>query len=250
MASSVTIERILDASLKLFNEEGFQSVSILKIANRAGISPGNLSYHFKSKTDIVLSVFPSLEEEVRHGLLAAIVPGRRMEPAEAADYMVGILRTLWRYRFFFDALNHLLSDEPVLRARYLALQESIISSAEGAMSSLVAAGEMREPMSPTTTRTLARNWWLMWLGWLSIEQLEHPGLDMVPNRALFEGALQSHSIVQPYFEPGFSAGYLAALTKALMSTPDGNSDGASPRMKSLATSASPTARVRKAASRR
>lgn len=249
MASSVTIERILDASLRLFNEEGFQSVSILKIANRAGISPGNLSYHFKSKTDIVLSVFPSLEEEVRHGLLAAIVPGRRMEPGEAAVYMVGILRTLWRYRFFFNALNHLLSDEPNLRARYLALQETIISSAEGAMSSLVAAGEMREPALPTTTRTLARNWWLIWLGWLGIEQLEHPGLEMVPNSVLFEGALQSHSIVQPYFEPSFSAGYLVALSKALMSGAEGNSDVVPQEVKSPATSASPATRKRKAASK-
>lgn len=252
MASSATIDRILDASLRLFNEQGFQSVSVLKIATRAGISPGNLSYHFKSKTDIVLSVFPRLEEEVRHGLLAAIVPGQRMEPAEAAAQMVGILRTLWRYRFFFDALNHLLSGEPRLRARYLALQASIIGAAEGAMSGLVAAGEMREPTSPTTTRTLSRNWWLMWLGWLRIEQLEHPGAEMVPDQALFDGALQSHSIVQPYFDPGFSAGYLAALNKALIS---GNGtqaavDGGAQARKSPTPGAVPGTRKRKAVSRR
>src|SRR5690606_38861036 len=97
-----------------------------------------------------------------------------------------------------------------------ALQETIIDSAESAMSGLVAAGEMRAPTSPTTTRMLARNWWLMWLGWLSIEQLEHPELEMVPDSALFDGALQSHSIVQPYFEPACSAGYLVALSKSLM----------------------------------
>ncbi len=47
-----TNQKILEASLKLFNEKGFSEVGVREIARSMGISPGNLSYHFPKKEDI------------------------------------------------------------------------------------------------------------------------------------------------------------------------------------------------------
>jgi AcrR family transcriptional regulator len=58
-----TKHRIIEASVKLFNENGLDSVRLQQIAEEVGISVGNLAYHFKNKEAIVESVFEQVFEE-------------------------------------------------------------------------------------------------------------------------------------------------------------------------------------------
>ncbi len=44
--SGLTRGRILDAALRLFNQRGTAAVSTNHLAAAAGLSPGNLFYHF------------------------------------------------------------------------------------------------------------------------------------------------------------------------------------------------------------
>ena len=55
-----TREKILDTALTLFNNEGTAAVSTNHIAEAAGISPGNLYYHFKNKEEIIRELFERL----------------------------------------------------------------------------------------------------------------------------------------------------------------------------------------------
>ncbi len=58
-----TKQRILEASVRLFNENGIDSVRLQQIAEEVGISVGNLAYHFKNKEAIVESVYEQLFED-------------------------------------------------------------------------------------------------------------------------------------------------------------------------------------------
>ena len=56
MATINTKERIVLASIKLFNENGMANVRLQQIADETGISVGNLAYHFKNKDAIIEAV--------------------------------------------------------------------------------------------------------------------------------------------------------------------------------------------------
>lgn len=55
-------EKILSKSIQLFNEQGIASTSPNQIASELEISPGNLTYHFKTKADLVLSIYELMIE--------------------------------------------------------------------------------------------------------------------------------------------------------------------------------------------
>ncbi|MGD0199092.1 MAG: helix-turn-helix domain-containing protein [Solirubrobacteraceae bacterium] len=49
-------ERILDVSLELFNEQGYDKTSLREIAERLGVTKAALYYHFERKEDILLEL--------------------------------------------------------------------------------------------------------------------------------------------------------------------------------------------------
>lgn len=69
MAVTDTKQKILDASLQLFNENGINNVRLQQIADATGISVGNLAYHFNNKEAIteslIANVITSLQELVK-----------------------------------------------------------------------------------------------------------------------------------------------------------------------------------------
>lgn len=55
-----TKRKIIDVSENLFFEHGIASIRLQQIADAAGISVGNLAYHFKNKDAIVTAVYEDL----------------------------------------------------------------------------------------------------------------------------------------------------------------------------------------------
>lgn len=60
MAAPDTKQKILDASLQLFNENGISNVRLQQIADETGISVGNLAYHFNNKEAITESLIANV----------------------------------------------------------------------------------------------------------------------------------------------------------------------------------------------
>lgn len=58
-----TKTRIIEKAIELFNEHGYENVSMRDLANSLNISPGNLTYHFKKKTDILYEIIQILIKE-------------------------------------------------------------------------------------------------------------------------------------------------------------------------------------------
>ena len=68
-------EKILTASLKLFNQNGMVNVRLQQIADEALVSVGNLAYHYSNKEAILSSLYEELKKK-QNALLAEyrIVP--------------------------------------------------------------------------------------------------------------------------------------------------------------------------------
>ena len=64
MADLSTKEKILNASIRLFNENGLANVRLQQIASEIGISVGNLAYHFRNKEAILEAVAENLDVEL------------------------------------------------------------------------------------------------------------------------------------------------------------------------------------------
>jgi len=209
--TSTTADRILEASLKLFNEHGFQNVPASLIAKEVGISGGNLAYHFKSKREIVMAVFPLIAKEVRE----VKRPEGAFFPTDGGHRQITIFQTLWRYRFFFNGLIQLLNSDRVLRLRYKQMQDSVLDTIEALFDELVTQNYFKPPIAPVTTRMVALNIWMVWLSWLRFEQIENPRRKTPSDEALYKGVMLNFTILQQYLPAEFSREMMSELRKTL-----------------------------------
>ena len=61
---SSTKEMIIEKARELFVKKDFSKISVKEIAEFCGISPGNLTYHFKKKEDLVIAANQDAYSEV------------------------------------------------------------------------------------------------------------------------------------------------------------------------------------------
>ncbi|MET9594899.1 helix-turn-helix domain-containing protein [Streptomyces sp. NPDC006516] len=59
-----TRQRIQDVALDLFAEQGYEKTSLREIAERLGVTKAALYYHFKTKEDILTSIFEDLNRPI------------------------------------------------------------------------------------------------------------------------------------------------------------------------------------------
>ncbi|PRC91861.1 TetR/AcrR family transcriptional regulator [Solimicrobium silvestre] len=165
-----TRERILELSLKLFNEFGEPNITTTVIAEEMNISPGNLYYHFRNKDDIVNSIFVQFEEEINKKL--AFPKGRKANVDDIWLYLHLTYELIWRYRFFYRDLNDLLS-----RNRKLELNFKQILSHKIRVAQELCLG-LREDAafegSDIEIDALATNMVVLITYWLSYEYVRNP----------------------------------------------------------------------------
>ena len=98
-----TPDRILEAARILFNSKGYAATSLNEIAASIGISQGNLTYHFPSKSDLALRLQTHAQEQAR-ARRSSKQPG-----AVADDYiehLIFAMKLTWDHRFLLRDRIH------------------------------------------------------------------------------------------------------------------------------------------------
>lgn len=132
-----TKQRILKAALKLFNEQGTHAITTHDIADLAGISPGNLYYHYKNKQAIVRDLFYDIE-------IFSITDWWEKSPAnrevQFSDFMQFYFGALSKYRFFFKEFSSLLSEDKVLAREWSQMYNRLFSVMEETLAGWIKKG--------------------------------------------------------------------------------------------------------------
>ncbi len=192
MATRATQFRILQAALELFNEHGTAAVSCNRIAERCGISKGNLQYHFRNKREIICAVFQQAIGEMDAGWY-------RDHLAPTLEHMAAMfvrqLQLILKYRFFYREMADLLRQDPQLRRRFADNRERRMRDLERFMLTLQARGLMRFPPDPQRLRSIIDVTWIVnenWLNYIDYQDRE------VTVEAMLEGYAETLEVLRPY----------------------------------------------------
>ena len=157
-----TRERILDVSLRLFNDFGEPNVNTTQISEEMKISPGNLYYHFKNKDDIINCIFQEFEREIDQ--LLAVPTGRSANVEDAWLFLHLLFEQIWKYRFLYRDLNNLLANNRTLEIKFKELLNEKVQVARRLCEGLKSAGELSA--SPHELEALATNMVVVATYWL------------------------------------------------------------------------------------
>ena len=212
MAKRETRERVVEAALRLFNERGTAAVSTNHVAEGAGISPGNLYYHFRNKEAIIRAIFGRMDAfwEASLSFGEGAVPSVDDLSAMVEETFSG----LWEYRFFYRELGALTRRDPELAARYRKLRERGIAGTELLLLAYLEAGVLEGPEDPVALTRLAKTLMLVAEFWIPFEETGSEALEQEPLRGGVELMMQ---VLEPYLangEPAIAVDVEAGIEEA------------------------------------
>ena len=140
-----TRTRILDTALSLFNEQGVASVSMRTVAAGAGMSVGNLTYHFPNRDSLVQALLNRLIEELNTQI------GETQQPQPGLPLIWHALlhsyKIQQRYRFIMLDLVHLLRQFPGILEQFRQNYDRRRQEFAFVLQGLIQLGELaKEPL--------------------------------------------------------------------------------------------------------
>ena len=153
-----TRARVLQSALTLFNERGSGTVTTHHIAEKAGISPGNLYYHFKNKEEIIRDLFHQIE--VYDGKYWRQKGPMNPEGSflKFLDFFFGSVR---KYRFFFKEFSQLVNNDDALKQAWQCAFLDLLSVMRTAAHFWTEAKMMREFENEEAVDAFIKNCWII-----------------------------------------------------------------------------------------
>jgi len=193
-----TAERILLASLALFNRFGVPNVSTTKIAADLGISPGNLYYHYPAKEELINGLFKRYE-----GALNELLPASQgvRDVEDAWFFMHSLFELVWQYRFLYRDLNDLLSNNRMLESHFKTVLLNKSRAMRQLLNGLSSSGAVR--IDAREVEATANNMVVVVTYWLSFEYVQNPRQALESGnaqQALLRGAQHALQVLAPFLE--------------------------------------------------
>lgn len=156
-----TKERILQLSLQLFNERGERSVTTNHIAAELNMSPGNLYYHFRNKSEIIKELMEQYQGETLQML--ALPDDRLLDANDKIRYFQVLSSQLWAYRFLHRDVYHLVENNEDFRNMYPRFAGQVMQQGQKIYQAFVDAGLMQ--MTSSEIEALIINLWIVLTNW-------------------------------------------------------------------------------------
>ncbi|QFU20510.1 TetR/AcrR family transcriptional regulator [Shewanella eurypsychrophilus] len=188
-----TRDKIIHASLELFNQHGERTITTNHIAAHLGISPGNLYYHFRNKEDIIRSIFSLYESHLE----ASFHPyeGEPVNIDLLIGYFDAIFYAMWEFRFMYANLTDILTRDEELKAHYLNTQQQVLNRCNQILMKLNQDGviEIEQDEIPPLAETIR----MIVCFWISYKQTHSPDIK-ITKCSLYEGLLRILMLSKAY----------------------------------------------------
>ncbi len=150
-----TRNRILVASLTLFNEQGVPTTTTNEIADEVDISPGNLHYHFRRKSDLVEALLSEFQADARR-----VLHPPQVEQATLDDFWIFLhylLELKAAYVFLLRDVESLVADYPRVEVALKHFARGVIATFELYLRGLIETGVLSADAGETSriSRNLA-----------------------------------------------------------------------------------------------
>lgn len=186
---------ILDTAIRLFNQQGTSAVSTNHIAAAAGISPGNLYYHYKNKEAIIRAIFEQL-----YALwdVAFTLPADR---PPTLDDVTGLVRRnfeiMAEYQFIYREVLALMRQDAELQARYIDVRRRGYDGFQEIFAAMAQSGVIAAH-DEATIALLADLCWLISEFWLASIEINN---EVLSAAHLDRGIALMMQTLQPYLHP-------------------------------------------------
>lgn len=200
-----TRDKIINTAIELFNDQGTKAISTNHIAAAAGISPGNLYYHFRNKADIIRGIFEQMDT---YGMEQYLLIFHEVQPGtlEAIEQtFVMIQKFNWRYRFFKRELTALIMNDSLLKENFHQTHRNMLEVVRQSNEAAVAVGTLK-PLSAKEMNLFTEEIWLVALFWLNYLEV---GGEEVNEQTLTRGI----DLLRNMLRPRLTAEALISLTQ-------------------------------------
>lgn len=172
MSTRETQNKIIHAALKLFNDSGSRAISTNRIADECGISRGNLHYHFRTKEEIIQTIFQDIDNEMD----GSWYEDHKTPTIEHMHFMFERqMRLTWNYRFFFREQTTLIQNDARLKVLVMNSRSKRVKEVRSFFEELERAGYLDFPKDSEPMEPLLLISWLItdqWLPYLDMHDLE------------------------------------------------------------------------------
>lgn len=162
-------EKILNAALLLYNEQGIRNITTRHIAASIGMSGGNLHYHFKHTEDIIRALFNELA--LAYDGLMANAQSVPLDLSAIAFLTESSFKLVNKYRFIFINFVEIGKWIPEIRDAYYQLIQKREQQFLKVFENLIANGIFRDDIPTSNKSGLVKQFFIINDFWLSHNEL-------------------------------------------------------------------------------
>jgi len=160
-------DKIVEASIELFNTMGTHRVTTNHIIDKLGISPGTFYYHFKNKEEIIRRIFKRIISEFD---MLFVSGNSGSDINEFIPVIRNIYQLYYKYRFFYYDITMLLDRDDELSAEYRENYNFKIGKIRDLTIRLESNGILKKFSSDEDRELYIENQWIINDYWLSFQK--------------------------------------------------------------------------------
>lgn len=164
-----TKEKILNAALSLYNEQGIRNVTTRHIAASIGMSGGNLHYHFKHTEDIIKALFAELA--LAYDALMLNAQHSQFDLEVVVSLTEASFKLVNKYRFIFINFVEIGNWLPEIREAYYQLTQKRVQQFLNLFDDLIDKDIFRSDIPASNKYGLVKQFFIINDFWLSHNEL-------------------------------------------------------------------------------